>query len=160
MINILLENAKGLIPNKEHKNFTETRTIYPQGSTIDGEMVEVKGLRKGEPFTYKLFKINNINQYLYSKQVKPITNMENTEVRLGADAQVTPTKVAVPTNEKNTMPLVIGAVIGTGAGFAYAKYKKIEGNTRYVYMAVGALAGFFVTRMVLKNRKVVIKASK
>lgn len=160
---IVIENAKGLIPNKDHKNFTETRTIYPIGTNLDGEYVEIKGLRKGEPFTYRLIKIKDLNEYIFSNKVKQQTNnnqMETTEVFLGPDAQVTPTKVSVPTNESSNMANVIGAVVGAGAGFAFAKYRKIEGNARYVYMAVGALAGFFVTRMIVKKDKLTIKASK
>ena len=34
---VVLENAKVLVPNKEHKNFTETNEIVPQGTTVKGE---------------------------------------------------------------------------------------------------------------------------
>lgn len=156
---IVTENAKILIPNKEHKNFTESKTIIPMGSTINGELVEVKGMRKGEPFIYKLFKIKDLNSYLYQNQIKPNT-MEKTEVTLGADAQVTPTKVSVPSNKDSNMAQVIGAVLGTGAGFAFAKYRKVEGNAKYVYMGIGALAGFFVARMVFKRKSLVVKTGK
>jgi hypothetical protein len=164
MTHIVVENAKGLIPNKDHKNFTETRTIYPEGCKLEGDYVEIKGMRKGEPFTYRLFKVKDLNEYLYSNKIKPTTTnnkkMETTEVFLGPDAQVTPTKVSVPSNENSKMANVVGAVVGAGAGFAFAKYRKIEGNARYVYMAVGALAGFFVTRMLINKDKIKVKTSK
>jgi hypothetical protein len=153
---IVTENAKTLIPNKEHKNFTESRTIIPEGTSINGELVEIKGMRKGEPFTYKLFKIKDLNSYLYQNQIKPNT-MEKTEVTLGADAQVKPTKVNVPSNKDSNMAHVIGAVVGTASGFAFAKYRKVEGNAKYVYMGVGALAGFFVARMIVKRQAVVVQ---
>ena len=69
----ITENTMTLIPNLEHKNFTETDTIIPKGTTVEGELKEIKGKRRGDDFVYRVFvtkeghiifqnKINNLMQ--------------------------------------------------------------------------------------------------
>ena len=51
----ITENTMTLIPNLEHKNFTETDTIIPKGTTVEGELKEIKGKRRGDDFVYRVF---------------------------------------------------------------------------------------------------------
>ena len=56
---VITEDTKTLIPNKEHKNFTETNTIIPKGTIVEGEMKSIQGKRKGEDFLYRVFFTND-----------------------------------------------------------------------------------------------------
>lgn len=156
---IVIENTKLLIPNKDHKNFTESKEIVPEGATLVGKYVKVEGNRKGEPFTYRLFKLENIEKYIYQKSIKP-NKMEKTEVTLGADAVVSPTKIDVPSNKNANRGPIIGAVVGAVAGFGFAKYRKVEGNAKWIYMGVGAVAGFMVAKMIVKRKAIKVVPSK
>lgn len=154
---IVTDKAQVLIPNGTHKNFTATKEEVPQGTKLIGEYYVINGLRRGQPFKYRLFKIENSDKYIFTNKTKP---MEKTEVTLGADAQVSPTKVSVPNNTKIVKEHMIGAIIGAGAGFGIAKYRKVEGNAKWIYLGVGAVAGYLVGRMIAKKKDVTIKASK
>ena len=155
----VIENAVVLIPNEEHKNFTATKEEVSPGTTLQGDYYNIKGMRRGQPFQYRLFKINKTNKYIFTNKTKP-NKMEKTEITLGADAQVSPTKVSVPNNTKIVKEHMIGALIGAGAGFGFAKYRKVEGNAKWIYMGVGAVAGYLVGRMIAKKKDVTIKTSK
>ena len=63
----VIEDAPVLVPNKEHANFTRTEIVIPAGTKIEGEVKIIKGKRRGEPFTYRLFCTND-NQYIYLKK--------------------------------------------------------------------------------------------
>jgi uncharacterized protein YcfJ len=86
--------------------------------------------------------------------------MNTTEVTMGADAQVSPTQVSIPSTKTAQKGPIIGAVVGAVAGFGFAKYRKVEGNAKWIYMGVGAVAGYFVAKMIIKKRGVVVKPSK
>ena len=89
MIAVVKEDAKVLTPNKEHKNFTETDELIPEGTQIEGEQKLIEGLRRGEPFTYRVF-VTTDNKVLYLNKIEP--NMA-TEVTLGADSSRTATTI-------------------------------------------------------------------
>ena len=86
---VLKDNAKVLVPNKEHKNFTETSEELPIGTILNGEFKSIKGLRRGKPFSYRVF-ITEKGQIVYSNNLK---EMEVTEVTLGADSSQSETRV-------------------------------------------------------------------
>ena len=87
--------------------------------------------------------------------------MEVTEVTLGADAAQSPTVVKVPEGKKLfTKNVIIGTVAGAGAGFAFAKYKKVDKKKTMIYTAVGAVVGFAVAKFYEKRKAVVVKPSK
>lgn len=141
---ITVEDAQILIPNKEHKNFTDTGKIIEAETIVEGNPVEIQGLRKGEPFTYRMFKTQN-GQLIFIKKVKP---MEHVEVKLGADSSKSgapsPTIVKLPTTSLVSKNKVIGAIAGALAGYGYCKYKKHDGKKTFVYASVGAVAGYLV----------------
>lgn len=132
----VIEDANVLIPNPEHQNFTATAEVIKKDTEITGEPKNIKGLRKGEPFTYKLF-LTNDNKLIYLKKIKPM------ETQSGADSTIV--------NLKQTMlakPAILGAVGGALAGFAWAKYKKHETKKIAIYALIGGVAGFVFGKVI------------
>ena len=152
---VTIEDAVVLIPNPEHKNFTATDIKIPKGTEIDGDIKLVNGLRKGEPFQYRLFYTSN-NQIIYTNKIKP-TKMETTEVKLGADGANANAKIInIPAQLKDRNAL-IGAALGAAAGFGYANYKKEDYKKKLMYTLIGAGLGFVAGKMVSKKGLVTIK---
>jgi hypothetical protein len=149
------DDAKVLVPNKEHKNFTATDVIIPKGNSLEGEELIVNGLRRGQPFQYKLFKTKE-NQFIYLNKTKP--NMANTQVFLGADSQQTPTIVDVPQAKLLSTTNIVGAIAGYFVGNFYSK-KYQKGNPRY-YGLAGAVAGVLVARYIAKKGTIKFVKSK
>ena len=84
----VIRDSKYLIPNQEHQNFTESNDIVGEGNILKGNYANIEGLRRGEPFTYKLF-VTEDKRILYRNNVQPMEN----EVTLGADSQRSSTVV-------------------------------------------------------------------
>ncbi len=153
----IIEDANVLIPNKEHENFPESKEVIKRGDIVDGEAKLIKGKRRGENFTYRLFLTNN-KQLIYLKKIKP---MEVTEVTLGADESQSPTVVKVPEGKKLfTKNVIIGTLIGAGAGFGISKYKKFDKKKMAIATVIGAVVGFGVAKYMEKRKLVTIKTSK
>jgi hypothetical protein len=153
----IIEDASILVPNKEHENFTESKDILRKGTVVNGEEKLIKGKRRGEAFTYRLFLTDN-QQLIYLKKIKP---MEVTEVTLGADSSQTPTVVKVPDGKKLfTKNVIIGTLIGAAAGFGFSKYKKYDKKKMAIATVVGAAIGFGVAKVYEKRKMVTIKTSK
>jgi len=150
------KDSKILIANNEHKNFTETDEIIEEGTILNGNAINVKGLRRGEPFTYRLF-ITPKKEILYLNNITP---METTEVMLGADDSVSSTKVnfipAETFNKRKTLGLILGGL----AGFAYAKYKKHDIKKVAMWIGVGSLIGFSTAYVLDKNKSIKVTPSK
>jgi hypothetical protein len=153
---ITIQESAILIPNKEHKNFTETSEKIEKGQVIDGQEKYISGLRRGKPFTYKLF-VTNDNKIIYLKTIKP---MATTEVTLGADAAQTPTVVNLRPAEKFDSYKLMGVVIGGLAGFAYCRYKKCDLKKSAMYIGIGAGLGFLSAYLLDDKRKGLITPSK
>lgn len=150
------QDSKILIPNQEHKNFVETNSIIPKGTEISGDVKVIDGLRRGAPFTYRLFETNN-NELLFLKNIEP---MNTREITLGADGQTTPTVVDLLPAESFNRTKKMGLVIGAVAGFSYAKYKKHDMKKVAMYIGVGAVAGYLGAYIFDYSRKVVVTPSK
>lgn len=153
---ILVKDAKVLIPNNEHKNFTETTEVIAKGTKVSGKIENIQGLRRGEPFTYRLFNTNN-NKLIYLNNLE---NMGATEVKLGADASQTSTKVDLIPAETFNKLRRNGLIIGAIAGFAWAKYKKHDMKKVGMWIGVGALVGYAAAYVIDTNRKAIVKPSK
>jgi hypothetical protein len=154
---ITTQESKLLVPNEEHKNFTATGNSVPTGTTLKGNSIVINGLRRGSPFQYRLFKLENTNQYIYSNNIKNVSEMETTDISLGADANVSPTRVDIPSTKKKDKTPLMGAVIGAGVGFGYARYKKMSTKKQLMFIGVGALAGYVTGRMIAKKDNVTVK---
>lgn len=153
---VTTKDAAILIPNQDHKNFTMNGVVIPKGVELEGEKKQVAGLRRGKPFTYRLFVTNN-KQIIYSNNIKP---MEMTEVTLGADSAQTPTTInflpAESFNRLRTGGLVVGAI----AGFAWAKYKKHDTTKLLISIAAGAVIGYASAYVIDTRRSATVNASK
>lgn len=153
---IVNKDAKVLIPNMDHKNFTETDKVIPEGTRMEGEFRNVQGLRRGKPFTYRLF-IHKDGTILFQNNITP---MRTTEVTLGADSSRTATTVNLRPAEMFNRTKTMGLVLGAVAGFAYAKYKKHDMKKSIKFLAIGALAGYLGGYVVDANRDVTVTQSK
>lgn len=153
---IVNKDSKFLVANSEHKNFTESGEVVEQGTILNGEEKNVLGKRRGEPFSYRLF-ITKDGKIIYLKNVTP---METTEVTLGADSSVTPTKINLIPAETFNKVKTTGLVLGGIAGFAYAKYKKHDMKKVAMFIGVGAVVGYFAGYIVDKKRKATVTPSK
>ncbi len=157
----VIEDAKVLIPNQEHKNFTDSTEVVKAGTILDGNESLIQGKRRGEDFVYKLFSFKDSdNKYklIYIKKTKP---METTEVTLGADAAVSDTVVSIPgVKALLTKNVIIGTLLGAGAGFGFAKYRKEEKTKMILFTVVGAVVGFGVAKYMEKRKAISIKAAK
>jgi hypothetical protein len=154
---VTIENAPILIPNLEHKNFTESRFEIPNGKKITGQFKIINGLRRGKPFDYRVF-VTNKNEIIYSKYVKP---MGTTEVTLGADAQVSATKIEmIPSERSTTIKNVIGSATGGILGYAIAKKQGVNMTKTVIYASIGALAGYMIAKQYTKKSGIVVEQAK
>ena len=158
---ITIKTAEILVPNTDHKNFTASGDIIDKGTRLTGELKYVEGERRGEPFLYRLF-VTKKGKLIYQNNIKPL-EME-TEILLGANALKAETpltkEIILPNNAKFANAHIIGAVIGTIAGFAYAKKTKKTGKKLYAFAVVGALAGYVAGRVISGKPIINIKAPK
>ena len=69
----VIEDAPILIPNNKHQNFTESSNVIKKGTILLGDEAQIKGKRRGEGFTYKLFKTKN-NQVLINEIAPRVHN--------------------------------------------------------------------------------------
>lgn len=153
----IIEDANVLIPNKEHENFTEGKEVLKKGTIVNGEEKLIKGKRRGENFTYRLFLTNN-KQLIYLKKTKP---MDVTEVTLGADSSQTPTVVKVPEGKKLfSKHVIVSALIGAGLGFGFSKYKKYDKKKIAIATVIGAVVGFGISKYMEHAKLVTVKTSK
>jgi len=153
---VTIENASILIPNPDHKNFVENGEIIEKGTLLEGNTSNIQGLRRGQPFTYRLFNTSN-NQIIYLKSIKP---METTEVTLGADSTKTSTKVNLIPAESFSKLKMTGIVVGGVAGFLFAKYKKHDMKKAAMYIGVGAVLGYVGGYMIDQRHKITVQPSK
>lgn len=150
---VVLEDAKVLVPNKEHKNFTETNEVIPKGETLNGEFKSISGLRRGQPFSFRVFITNN-GQIIYSNKVK---QMEATEVTLGADSSRSATVVNMLPAETFKTSRVVFAIAGAIGGVMYARKK---GGNKLKFGLIGGLAGYAAVWAFDKSKSVTVTRSK
>lgn len=149
-----ISDAAILVPNKEHKNFTDTGKVIPKNTEIFGNPTIIKGLRRGQPFEYKLF-VTNKNEFIYLKTIQP---MKSTEVLLGADASTTPTVVTMPNDSNLGMRPVLGTILGGVLGYYYAKKK--NPSKVMMFTVIGGVAGFAAGKYLQGTGVVFFKKSK
>lgn len=153
----LIEDAPILTPNVSHQNFTETADYLEAGTEVNGDWKEINGLRRGKPFTYKVFITDN-DEVIYSKYVKP---MMTREITMGADSQVSATKIEMAGSERKTNIIrAVSSATGAVIGYAYAKKRGLSKNRTLLFAGVGALAGFIISRQFTKGTGIVVQKSK
>jgi cytochrome c biogenesis protein ResB len=154
---IVEQGANVLIPNLDHKNFTFSDERIEGGTVVEGTLKVINGLRRGEPFTYRLF-LTKDNKLIYQKNIKNMANA--TEVTLGADSSTTPTSINLKPAENFSKMKLRGVVVGGIAGFAYAKYKKEDTKKVVMYIGAGAILGYLVEYLIDNRRNIIVKPSK
>jgi hypothetical protein len=152
---IVQKDSKYLIPNAEHKNFTESNDWVGEGVLLKGNYADIDGLRRGEPFTYKLF-ITEDKKILFRNNVQPM----ETEVTLGADSQRSGTIINLVPGETFNKVKITGLVLGAVAGFGYSKYKKHDLKKMAMFIFGGAAIGYATAYVVDRNRKAIVTPSK
>lgn len=138
MVTTVIADAKVLIPNHEHQNFTEGKETINAGTEITGSKKVIAGLRRGEPFEYRLF-LTSDNKLIYLNKIK---NMEQ-ETESGIDSTVVNLK-----QNLLAKPVILGAIGGAIIGFGIAKYKKHDMKKALKYTIVGAIAGFIAGNLI------------
>ena len=147
----IIKNTNYLIPNNEHKNFTDSSEEAREGKIILGEFKNVDGLRKGKPFQYRLF-FSKDGKILYANCVKA----ENvpSEILQSADGSKTVTL-------KNLKPAAYMIAIAGGlAGYLYGKKQNATGANLIKYTAVGAVGAYGIYWLVNSNKSTVINPIK
>lgn len=158
MIATVKEEATVLVPNKEHKNFTETSETIPQGTSVEGEFKSISGLRRGEPFSYRVF-ITNDGQIIYSNKLE---QMKSTEVMLGlgGDSTLSSTTVNMTSAETfKTSRVVVALTAGVGA-FMYAKKKGKSAKTSIKWAVIAGAVGYLAVWAFDKSKSVTISQKK
>jgi hypothetical protein len=153
---VTIKDAAVLIPNKEHENFTDSGEVIEKNTELKGKSVEIAGLRRGKPFTYKMF-VTEDKKIIYLNTIKP---METTEVTLGADSSQSPTRVNFIPAETFNKLRTTGIVVGGIAGFAWAKYKKHDMKKVAMYIGLGAVIGYFAAYVIDSRKDATVKESK
>ena len=154
---IVDDGANVLIPNLEHKNFTFSDERIEGGSVVEGNLKAVNGLRRGQPFVYRLF-LTKDNKLIYQKNLKNMA--QATDITLGADSQTSATSVNLTPAEHFSKMKLTGILIGGVAGFAFAKYKKHDLKKVAMYIAIGAAIGYGAEYLIDSKRNIVVKPSK
>jgi hypothetical protein len=152
---IVQRDSKYLIPNAEHKNFTESNDWVGEGNYLKGNYADIEGLRRGEPFTYKLF-ITEDKKILFRNNVQPM----QTEVTLGADSQTSETIVNLIPAETFNKVKTAGIILGAIAGYGYSKYKNHDIKKMAMFIFGGAVVGYATSFVVDKNKKAIVTPSK
>jgi len=138
---IVTEDADILIPNTNHRNITASGQIIEAESVLEGNPKNIKGLRKGRPFIYKVF-VTRDSKMIYLNKVKPIKEMKRTEVTLGADSQVGATTIDMTSVNSNSNNKYIGAILGALSCYGYCKYKKYNTKKMIGFLVAGSILGF------------------
>ena len=151
------QDAGLLLPNAEHKNFTRSDNYIPNGTELEGEFVNIKGKRRGQDFTYRLFKTDRGN-LMFAEKVNPIKTEKMTEVNLGADGKQS-TTITMPNASKYDKAHVIGAIAGTIIGFVVAKKMKKTRKQTLIIAAASGVAGFVGGKMIAGKPVIDVKIS-
>ena len=154
---IVIQNCNLLIPNKEHKNFTDSTEEVRVGSIVTGEYRNVNGLRRGKPFQYRLF-FSKDGKILYANCVK--TENVRSEIISNADNKQTPTTIDLIPAESFKYTAHLIALGGGLAGYYYGKSQTATANNLIKYIVVGAVGAYGIFRLVNSNKSTNTKPSK
>lgn len=154
---IIIQNTNFLIPNKEHKNFTESSELANVGAVVKGEFKNVIGLRKGKEFEYRLFFTNN-GKILYANCVKA----ENvpSEIISSVDSSQSKTLIDLKPAVNISNAALIMSLGGGLAGYFYGKKQNATGTNLIKYIAVGTVGAYGIYYLINKNKSTINKPSK
>jgi hypothetical protein len=155
----IIKDTNFLTPNKDHKNFTDSIELARVGDKIEGEFKNISGLRKGQPFVYRLFVTKN-GKILYANTVQ--TEIPIVEVVSNANAEnLKPVELEKNIPNKNSKYAGLLLAVGGGvAGYFYAKKKNVTQESLIKFIAVGAVGVYGIYWLLNQNKSTVNKQIK
>jgi hypothetical protein len=143
MIVTTTDNAPVLIPNKEHKNFTESSEVILPSTTLVGTFKVINGLRRGKQFDYRIF-VTDDNKIIYANKVTPQPQEKSTEKKVTTTSE----------EKKFTASALLFVGIGAALGYyaASRKSKEITPQT-LLYVVGGAVVGYYASKSIQPNLK-------
>lgn len=154
---IVIQNTNYLIPNKEHKNFTDSSEEARVGTIVMGDFKNINGLRKGKPFEYRLF-ISKNGKILYANSVKA----ENVPSEILSSADNLQSTSLAEFNSTDNFDLIANLAVLAGgiAGYYYGKKQNEAGKNLIKYIAVGAVGAYGIYWIIGKNKTTIKQPSK
>ena len=140
---IVVEDTAILLPNNEHRNFTETDKMISKGTILKGDFKNIEGLRRGKPFTYRIFQDKD-GIILYAKNLN-----ENKQNMNGNDSTIT-----LPSEKKLSTNYALYSVVAGVLGFAIAKKMGKSGKTAFVIAGISAIGGYMIAKQVNKSQPI------
>ena len=143
MIVSTIANAAVLVPNKEHKNFTESKDVIPASTTLVGTFKVINGLRRGKPFNYRIFTTDD-GKIIYANKVSP------------QPKEITSPKESASGSAGNKLATSTILYVGVGAALGYymssRKSKEFTKQT-LIYVLGGAVVGYFASKAIKPKPK-------
>jgi len=134
MIVSTIDNAVVLVPNKEHKNFTESKDVIPVAKTLVGTFKKINGLRRGKPFEYRVF-VTDENKIIYADKVTP--QPKEIESNKVATMSIGESKIG-------SSNALLYAGVGAALGYLLSRRQSKEINTQtFLYVIGGAVVGYY-----------------
>ena len=138
MIVSTIESAIVLVPNKEHKNFTESKETIPASTTLVGTFKKITGLRRGKPFDYRVF-VTDENKIIYADKVTP----QPKEIKSPSDS------ANVSAGKKIATSPLLYASIGAALGYYIANRQSKEFTKKtMIYVVGGAVVGYYLSKTI------------
>lgn len=140
MIVSTIANATVLVPNKEHKNFTETNEVIPISTTLVGTFKKIAGERRGKPFDYRIF-VTDDKKIIYA----------NTLSSQPKETESPKQKQPVSEGKINTSSPLLYVAIGAGVGYYISRRKSKEFTSQsLIYTLGGAALGYLASKTLLQ----------
>ena len=140
---IVVEDTAILLPNNEHRNFTETDKMISKGTILKGDFKNIEGLRRGKPFTYRIFQDKD-GIIMYAKNLH-----EKKENMNGNDSTIT-----LPSEKKLSTNYALYSVVAGVLGFAIAKKMGKSGKTAFIVASISAVGGYMIAKQVNKSQAI------
>lgn len=140
---IVVEDTAILLPNNEHRNFTETDKMISKGTILKGDFKNIEGLRRGKPFTYRIFQDKD-GIIMYAKNLH-----ENKENMNGNDSTIT-----LPSEKKLSTNYALYSVVAGVLGFGIAKKMGKSGKTAFIVASISAVGGYMIAKQVNKSQAI------
>jgi len=135
---IVKENAPILIHNEDHKNYIYSDKLIPKGTVLQGDFVQINGLRRGKNFEYRFFKDKDgilIHENKVEKMEYMKSNAEGERI------------INLPSVKRNTRTHTLYAVGASVVAFAVSKKMGYSNKKSFIIAGVTALIGYGVASM-------------
>jgi len=156
----IITESNYLTPNKDHKNFTDSIESANVGDKVEGEFKNISGLRKGQPFVYRLFVTKN-GKILYANTVESELPPAKEVLSNATANDIKPVEVLEIPNDGNIKSVgLILAIAGGVIGYFYGKKQNATQNTLLQYIAVGTVGAYGIYWLTNQNKSTVNKQIK